>query len=1144
MTTRRCGGRFQAVLVGTLLCTSSGLPSVSHAQVTPSGLGTAVDQPVAGTYNITGGTRPSGGTNLFHSFGNFSVNTGESANFLNSPAAPATANILARVTAGNPSNIFGTINTLDFGTANLFLMNPAGIIFGPTARLDVGGSFHATTADYIKLGNDGIFYADPAQATVLTTSPPSAFGFLSANPKPIEVQTGGIDFSIFYPAAQLMVPQEQTLSLVGGNAPGSDIPGVSIGALDGSTPGYVVAPGGRVNLVSVASAGEATFDGVGFNVDGFSKLGSIKVGPGSIVDGKEIFIRGGNLAINDGVVLPGAFAFELSFVGFSPLPDGGQVNIKVTDAVTITGSARELLTFAPPGIFVYTGDPLGNYVAPAAKVPDVTINAGSVSISGFAGIQVQRNAPGEAGHVTINADKVSVGSGGSIVLINAIEGEGPSLTINARQVDVSGNGSDSPFAFEGLAAQGLRNPAYPFSSMEGQLITGNSGNITINASDSLAVSGLGQITTDSRNFGRAGDITINAGSVLVAGTGDPQSALIGSQSSFAGDSGNITIKAAGSIAVKDGGRITSTTFGAGNAGNITLTAGGPITLSGSDARIVGATFQPPDDQLNDLFNSVFFRTFDDFRAEMGNPSAKLMEVLAYLRSHGFDWTTFTPTDVAPFWVDIPNPPLTPGNAGAVSITTPALTLNAGTRIETSTGWESNAGSVVGNVGTLSVLDGGAIRSRSGVEFLDGSIGVGSGSAGSVMVSASDTITVSGQGSAISTSTFGDGSGGDVTLTAGNQVAVLNGGRVVGESGGLLGGTVAVGTGSGGSVSISAGNAINISGPGSTVSTTTFGDGAGGNVTLSANQVDVQSGGKAASESGGLLGGAVAVGTGAGGTVGIAAGSAITISGQDSVVSTSTFGDGKGGDVVLNAGNRVAILDGGRLKADSGGPLGGSIVSGLGEAGSVTITSGSEIYLNNGQITTQALTADGGNITLKAPFMVQLQDSVISTSVAGGLGQGGNILIDPQFVILNNSSIIANAFGGPGGNITIIADNFLASITSVIEASSALSTPGVIQIVSPDNNVESSIGQLPAAFLDASSQLRGLCSARRTGAPSSFVVAGRGGVPVDAGGYLPSFGSDVATGLAGARGPVRADAGPDGPRYALALAMADYRDCSR
>jgi len=811
MTARKSSGSLRTARVAGLLCALGVSLSVAHAQVTPSGLGTVVT-PSGANFDITGGTRPAGGANLFHSFGDFSLSAGESANFLNSPAAPATANILARVTAGNPSNIFGTINTLDFGNASLFLMNPAGIVFGPTARLDVGGSFHATTADYIKL-SDGVKFAIDTPAEVLTTAAPSAFGFLSANPKPIEVQTGSIGFdpdTFQLLVGTLSVLDGQTLSLVGGNAPGSDAPGVSVGAMDGSAPGYVLAPAGRVNLVSVASTGEAIFDGTGFNVDGFATLGGVRVGPGSVVDGKEIFVRGGRLAIEDGVIMPGAFAFDQTFavdpvtkLPLNGLPDGGQVNVKVSGDVTISGSPFffEPVTFKPAGILVYSGNPY--FISDAAKMPDVTVEANSVSVSGFSAIQAQRNAPGEAGTVTLTADRVSVGRGGAIVLLNTYAGDGPSLKIAAREIDVTGDGSFSVYGVEGLFVQGLKHVTYPGIFTDAEYITADSGNISIEATDSLAVQGLGQITTDSLNFGKAGNIAIKAGNVLVAGNGDAQSALIGSQSSLAGDAGSISIDATGSITVTDGGRITSASLGSGNAGNVTLSAGGPITLSGQDARIVGATFQPPDSQLNALFETLYGGApiFDDdfnfigfipfdfnyFRSLMGNPSATLMQVLAYMNTTPIELPFTTPGPVV--LVPIPGLDTTAGNAGTVSISTPQLTLNAGTRIETSTGWEGNAGSVVANVGNVSILDGGAIRSRSGVEFLDGTVGVGPGSGGSILITADGTITVSGAGSTASTSTFGDGKGGDVILNAGDQVLVANGGSVVGQSGGLLGGAV-------------------------------------------------------------------------------------------------------------------------------------------------------------------------------------------------------------------------------------------------------------------------------------------------------------------------------------------------------------------
>ena len=174
--------------------------------ITPSGLNTQVDLSTSPTvpvdtfqYDITGGTRPGGGPNLFHSFGDFNVPNNNTANFLNKGSFDlngtlladglATSNILARVTNPNPSSIFGTIQTTDFGDASLFLINPAGIVFGPNAALNVGGSINVTTANYIRLF-DGVtnasFYANPASdslATSILAVPPVAnFGFMSASP--------------------------------------------------------------------------------------------------------------------------------------------------------------------------------------------------------------------------------------------------------------------------------------------------------------------------------------------------------------------------------------------------------------------------------------------------------------------------------------------------------------------------------------------------------------------------------------------------------------------------------------------------------------------------------------------------------------------------------------------------------------------------------------------------------------------------------------------------------------------------------------------------------------------------------------------------------------------------------------------------
>ncbi len=199
--------RGSSVLAGILFAGVMVQAQLGHAQVptniTSSGLGTTITQ-TGPIHDITGGTRR--GANLFHSFGLFDVGAGDAANFLNDSGL-ATSNILSRVNGGQTSSIFGTIQTTNFGSANLFLINPAGWIFGPSAFLNVGGSFHVSTADYIRL-NDGIrFNADGLNDALLTSAPPAAFGFLGVNPPALISVNGSF----------LQVPEGQTLSLVGGD---------------------------------------------------------------------------------------------------------------------------------------------------------------------------------------------------------------------------------------------------------------------------------------------------------------------------------------------------------------------------------------------------------------------------------------------------------------------------------------------------------------------------------------------------------------------------------------------------------------------------------------------------------------------------------------------------------------------------------------------------------------------------------------------------------------------------------------------------------------------------------------------------------------------------------------------------------------
>ncbi len=173
--------------------------------ITSSGLGTTVTPSRAGHTRSRAGTR--GGQNLFHSFGQFSVGSFDTAQFKNTTPNLVTRNILSRVTGGEMSSIYGTIDSLTYPGANLFLINPAGVIFGAGATLNVGGSFHVSSADYIRFVDGSTFCVSTCpnqQANVLSVADPASFGFLG--PRGPIIVDGGF----------LQVPPEQTLGIVGG----------------------------------------------------------------------------------------------------------------------------------------------------------------------------------------------------------------------------------------------------------------------------------------------------------------------------------------------------------------------------------------------------------------------------------------------------------------------------------------------------------------------------------------------------------------------------------------------------------------------------------------------------------------------------------------------------------------------------------------------------------------------------------------------------------------------------------------------------------------------------------------------------------------------------------------------------------------
>ena len=247
--------------------------------------------------------------------------------------------------------------------------------------------------------------------------------------------------------------------------------------------------------------------------------------------------------------------------------------MKVTNDVVITGAGRVPTIGDFPGIQTLSGSPRA-VVSANLDVPDIRVEANALSLSGQAVIKGNRLGPGTPPDLIINANSVKVENGAVIGIDNRFAGPGGSISVNAADVTLAG---DAP-SFTGVAAQGFFHPLYP-GVVNPNLTVADGGAITINAR-TLNVHGSNTgITTDSRTFGRSGDITVQAGDIFLS-----NGAQIAAQSILAGNSGNITVNVTGRI-VMDDGQIRALTGGSGDGGTINVTAGQSITMSATGSQI-------------------------------------------------------------------------------------------------------------------------------------------------------------------------------------------------------------------------------------------------------------------------------------------------------------------------------------------------------------------------------------------------------------------------------------------------------------------------------------------------------------------------------------------------------------------------------
>ncbi|MGF1479882.1 MAG: filamentous hemagglutinin N-terminal domain-containing protein [Cyanophyceae cyanobacterium] len=529
---------------------------------------------------ITGGAQV--GDNLFHSFEEFSVPTNHTAFFNN---AASIDNIISRVTGGQVSTIDGLIRAN--GGANLFLLNPSGILFGPNARLDIGGSFLASTAASLRFADGTEFIAAAGQTPGLTVSVPVGLQ-MSDTGGAIQVQGPGPSLTVAQPPSPILrgtsgglqVQPGQTLALVGGRV--------------SSEAGILAAPGGRVELGSVA-AGTVGLQpaATGWTLD-YQEVQSFqdiqltrslldasdtgRVGGSIQLQGRQLELQNGSLALiqnlgnqpagtlsaiaSESIVLTGTNADGTIRSGLINEAlgsgDGGNIFVTTEQLSVRDGATIAAQTFGP------------------AASGSLQIDAASVDLSGTnrinPGITSSITATtlaangGEAGDLTINTERLTLGNGALISTATLGSATGGDITIRASEsVELTGTGFEE---FQGLILTGL-DGTVELADLRSGILTGTragqAGNLTI-ITPQLSLREGAIVTTATLGAGSGGDLFVNASEQVELTSSGLVSTALGS-----GNAGDVSIET-GTLTVRDGAVISTSTLGSGAGGKLTVEA--------------------------------------------------------------------------------------------------------------------------------------------------------------------------------------------------------------------------------------------------------------------------------------------------------------------------------------------------------------------------------------------------------------------------------------------------------------------------------------------------------------------------------------------------------------------------------------------
>ncbi|NEO44488.1 MAG: filamentous hemagglutinin N-terminal domain-containing protein, partial [Moorea sp. SIO4A3] len=1049
------------------------MPLVCSAQIVPDNTlsNNSIVTPNSNIIEITGGT--SAGGNLFHSFSQFSVLTGNTAFFNNSVTIE---NIISRVTGGSISTIDGLIRAN--GSANLFLINPNGIVFGSEASLDIGGSFIGSTANSIKFADDSEFSAtNPQEPPLLTINIPTGLQYGSqGNPGGIVINGPGNNLSI-NPATfavnrdtrpvGLEVQSGKTLALVGGDV-----------AVAG---GNLTTAGGRIELGSVQGEGLVTltpgnlgwtlsYEDVGqFQDITFSQAASVST---SGNDGGEIQVQGRRVTVSEG----SAILADTQRSGA-----GGSLTVKATEALEVIGTAANndfstrLSTDVAPGatgnggnlvidteqLRVADGAQISSGTFSSGNAGTLTVTAAEVEViagsnSGPSGlfVPVGPGATGNGGNVTINTEHLRVTDGAQIAASTFGFGDGGDLLVQAKEVDLIGT------------AFGLF-PSSLLANVEAGA-TGNGGNLFIDTERLRLVDGA-QISANIFGIGNAGSLSVKAQDVQLTGTSTaevPSGLFTEVRPNAIGNGGNLTIETE-NLQLSDGAQISATTFGEGNAGSIRVQATEMELIGTSPEGLLSGLFANVEPDAignggNVTINTEGLRLSDGAQisaitrgqGDAGSIEVKATEVeLIGTSPEGLASGLFTDVRAGAI-----------GNGGQLTIETENLQLSDGAQISANTFGQGDAGSIRVQATEMELIGTSSEELPTGLLANVEPNAIGNG--GNLTIN-TESLRLS-DGAQISAITSGTGNAGSLTVQAIDLQ--LSGTSPQGLASGLFTDVRTGAIGNGGQLTINT-DGLRLS-DGAQIAANTLGQGNAGSLTIQA--IDLQlSGTSTEGLPTALLANVEPEAIGDGGDLTIETESLQLSDGAQ--IAATTFGEGNAGSINVNATDveligtspqelasglftevqREAIGNGNdltinteRLQLSDGAQI-AATTFGEGDAGSINVNAtdveliGTAMDLPSAIVANVELDAigNGGDLILETERLRLVDGAQVATNTRGE-GNGGTLTVQAQEIELigksdlGASGLLANAIAGTGngGKLEVFTDQLIIRDGATISVS--------------------------------------------------------------------------------------------------------------